>query len=414
MIYLVSQQQELFKSDKYEIISPTAAVHLLSKESLLGGDTETEGFSPYTKRLLTVQLGTEEFQVVWDCISYSILLLKPILESPDILIIWWNYKFDGQFLYHYGIVPRRVYDGMLAEKLMWLGYPAGMHSMSLQSAGINYCGVTLDKTVRGKINSVGLTPEVIVYAAHDVKYEIPIYKAQLKKLEEKGLLKAAEFENEFVKVLAYIEYCGVKLDVPRWKRKMKNDEITSEIYNKALNDWMVASSLGKQSSITYISLLGKSEKDLNKERNSLQYIRRREDLDLSYPSGAKFEAYEVKVTFIPGNYTTINLQGDLFSGFNTDPQCTINWDSAKQIIPIFEYLGFNLETFDKETKQKKKSVEAKIIKPQKNLSPLAEIYLNYKAAQKVTTTYGQNFLDAINPVSGRIHASFNQLMDTGE
>lgn len=414
MIYLVSLQQELFKSNDYEILSPNAAIYLLSQEPLLGGDTETSGFSPYTKQLLTLQLGTEEFQIVWDCLSHPVSMLKPILESPDILTIWWNYKFDGQFLYHNGIVPKRIYDGMLAEKLMWLGYPAGMHSMSLQSAGINYCGVTLDKTVRGKINSVGLTPEVVVYAAHDVKYEIPIYKAQMKKLKEKDLLKAVEFENEFVKVLAYIEYCGVKLDVPRWKRKMENDRITADIYNKALNDWMVASTLGKQSSITYISLLGKSEKDLKKERSSLQYIKRREDLDLSYPTGAKFEAYEIPVTYVPGNYTEVNLQGDLFSGFNTDPVCTINWDSAKQIIPIFEHLGFKLETFDKETKKKKKSVESKIIKPQRGLSSLADIYLNYKAAQKVTTTYGQNFLDAINPKSGRIHASFNQLMDTGE
>lgn len=32
---------------------------------------------------------------------------------------------------------------------------------------------------------------------------------------------------------------------------------------------------------------------------------------------------------------------------------------------------------------------------------------------KTTSTYGQNFIDSINPVSGRIHTQFNQLMDTG-
>ena len=35
--------------------------------------------------------------------------------------------------------------------------------------------------------------------------------------------------------------------------------------------------------------------------------------------------------------------------------------------------------------------------------------MEYKEASKVTSTYGQNFLDQINPVSGRIHTSFQQL-----
>ncbi len=35
--------------------------------------------------------------------------------------------------------------------------------------------------------------------------------------------------------------------------------------------------------------------------------------------------------------------------------------------------------------------------------------MKFKAAQKVTSTYGQNFLDLINPVTKRIHTSFNQI-----
>ena len=61
----------------------------------------------------------------------------------------------------------------------------------------------------------------------------------------------------------------------------------------------------------------------------------------------------------------------------------------------------------------KKSVESKVIEPQKDKSSIAPIYLEYKAAQKIVSTYGQNFLDQINPKSGRIHTQFNQLMDTG-
>lgn len=409
MIYLVTKQQSLFDCNSYTIISPEKALKLLLEEPILGADTETEGFSPYTKKLLTIQLGTEDFQIVWDCTSYDVAMLKPILENPQIKTIWWNYKFDAQFLYHHRIIPVNIYDGMLAEKLMWLGYPSGMHSMSLKSAGELYCGVELDKTVRGKIVKVGITPEVIVYAANDVKYEIPIYKAQLKALEQKDLLKAIEFENEFVKVLAYIEYCGVKLDVNKWKSKMASDLAKMNKYKKELDNWIIDyfnSHNGQVSTSSYIVERFEVPQDESRIPKNAVFIRSAVE-NLGY-GVTTMEYYKV-----PFKIVTKNLQGDLFGGFDSDLKCTINWDSSKQVIPLFELLGFKLDTFDKVTKKKKKSIEAKIIEPQKEVSSIAEIYLNYRAAQKVVSTYGDNFLKAINPVSGRIHASFNQLMDTG-
>lgn len=374
MIYLVSKLEELFKSTEYAKISPEEAIQMLEREPILGADTETMGLCPHTKKILTIQLGTEDFQIVWDCISYDIHMLQPILESTDILFIWWNAKFDLQFLYYQGIIPRNVYDGMLAEKLMWLGYPSGMHSMSLKSAGFEYCGIELDKTVRGKIIDVGLTPEVIVYAADDVKYEIPIYKAQMKLLEEKDLLKAIEFENEFVKVLAYIEYCGVKLDIPRWKVKIEKDRERTIMAEESLDNWIL---------------------NFYYEHKNGEYT------------------IEWNGQTIPFNYVYQDPQGSLFDGFETTPHCTINWASSKQLIPLFELLGFKLDTFNKVSKKKTKSVESKIIEAQLEVSDIAPLYIEYKKADKVSTTYGENFLNAVNPKTGRIHASFYQLMDTG-
>ena len=412
MIYLVSNQQSLFKSDKYERLDPEKAVNMLSKEVLLGADTETEGMNPYNKKLLTVQLGTEEFQIVWDCTTVDIQLLKPILEDPNIKTIWWNYLFDAKFLYHHRIIPTNIYDGMLAEKLMWLGYPPGIHSMSLKAAGENYCGVELDKSVRGKIVQVGLTPDVIEYAGFDVKYEIPIYKKQLELLKEKDLLKAIEFENEFVKVLAYIEYCGVKLDTDKWKAKMEKDSARREKYKQELDDWVsdyFESHKGNVSTYTieysYPYMIdGKIVNDEIPE-NSIPVGQ-----ETITEDGVNYVYRIVNLRF---PFVKVNYQGDLFSGFNTKPQCIINWDSPKQVIALFELLGFKLDTFDKKTKAKKKSVEANIIEPQKDVSPIAEIYLNYKAAQKVVSSYGENWLKAITKEDGRIHPSFFQLMDTG-
>lgn len=359
MIYLVTKQQSLWTSDRYKVISAEEALELLAPLSVVELDTETMGLDPYTKELLTFQLGCAEFQVVIDCTSVDIHLFKEYMENPQRMFLGWNIKFDLKFLYHQRIVPLRVYDGYLAEKLLWLGYPAGMHEMSLKAASINYLGVDMDKSVRGKIIQTGLTEDVIVYAAGDVSYLGKIRDKQLIELEKKGLLKAIDFENEFVKCLAYIEYCGAKLDVDKWKIKMATDLNNLEKYEAELNEWVEESEYSSK-------------------------------------------------------YCSVNIQGDLFNGFDTKPRCHINWTSSQQVIPLFEELGLNLKVLDKKTKHYKKSVDIKVVEPQASKSPLIPIYIKYKKAAIIVNTFGQKFLNLINPVTGRIHANFNQLgTDTG-
>lgn len=359
MIYLVTKQQSLWASDRYKVISAEEALELLAPLNVVELDTETMGLDPYTKELLTVQLGCADFQVVIDCTSVDIHLFKGYMENPQRIFLGWNIKFDLKFLYHQRIIPMRVYDGYLAERLLWLGYPAGMHEMSLKAASINYLGVDMDKSVRGKIIQTGLTEDVIVYAAGDVSYLGKIRDKQLVELEKKGLLKAIDFENEFVKCLAYIEYCGAKLDVDKWKIKMATDLNNLEKYEAELNEWVEESEYSSK-------------------------------------------------------YCSVNIQGDLFNGFDTKPRCHINWTSSQQVIPLFEELGLNLRVLDKKTKHYKKSVDIKVVEPQASKSPLIPIYIKYKKAAIIVNTFGQKFLNLINPVTGRIHANFNQLgTDTG-
>ena len=95
-------------------------------------------------------------------------------------------------------------------------------------------------------------------------------------------------------------------------------------------------------------------------------------------------------------------------------QCIINWSSSQQVIPLFEELGFDLWSKDKKTGKRKKSVGGPIIERQSSKSSIVPLYLDYTAAVKVVTSFGQNYLDAINPVTHRIHPTFSQMMDTGE
>lgn len=357
-IYLVTTQEQLFENDLYKIIGVEESLRLLEPLTVVGLDTETEGFSPFLKKLLMLQLGNRDFQVVIDCTTVDVRRYKEYLES-DRLFIGWNLKFDVKFLFYHGIIPKNLYDGFLAEKMRWLGWPSGIHSLSLKSAGENYLGVELDKTVRGQIIwKKELTDEIVEYAANDVKYLEDIMNAQTAILYERGQKLALEVENKAILPTAYFEFCGVKLNDELWTAKMKKDEAELKQAQDELDKFIV-------------DLYNKGVKGIDKF------------IEMAYP--------------------------DLFGFVKAGPKCKVNWNSSKQVIPLLEFFGFDLMTRDKVKGGMKKSVDATVIEGQKDKHPIAKVYLKFKAAQKVTSTYGQNFRDLVNPKTGRIHTSFNQI-----
>ena len=165
MIYYVTNSIELFNNDKYTIIGADYALSLLQKYNKFQADSETGGKDSHICDLLLFQLGTidKEIQFVIDCTTVDIRLFKDVLENS--LLIFQNGKFDLQFLYNYGIVPRRIYDTMIVEQLLYLGYPKGYISYSLQAIAERRLGIYIDKTIRGQIQWRGIDSEVLLYAA---------------------------------------------------------------------------------------------------------------------------------------------------------------------------------------------------------------------------------------------------------
>lgn len=396
MIYFVTGQRNLFEfpDAKYKCISVEESLRILEPLRIVSLDTETTGTEIWTGKLLLLQLGNKDNQVVIDCLTIDVNQYKDYLESDRLFIIH-NAKFDLRWLYKEHIVVRNVYDTYLAEKILFLGFPPGIVSLSLQACCDRYLGIYLDKTVRGQIHA-GMTEEVIVYAANDVVHLEDIMNKQLVIIKARGQEVALSIENEFVRVLAYIEFCGIKLDPVKWKAKMVKDAERLRIAEQKLNEWVV---------------------DYVMKKNDPTLIARNFD-----PRERKKKALKARM-FIDDKGNLPKMKGDdafvvipapsLFSEFNTGPQCVINWNSSKQVIRLFEELGFDLLVKDKKTGKMKKSVESKFIELQADKSTIVPLYLEYSAAFKVVTSFGQNFLDAINPVTHRIHPTFNQMMDTG-
>ena len=355
MIYLVSSNQELFDDSDYKHISVEESLDIIKSWNLVQFDTETSGRDAHIDKLLCAQFGnkTAGIQIVVDCVTTDIKLYKDVLESK--LVIGQNLKFDLQFLYNYGIVPLNVYDTMIVEQLLYLGYPSGQISFSLKEIAWRRLGINIDKTVRGEIIWRGLDKQVILYAAGDVTYLEDIMWSQVKDCREKKCMVGAKLECDFVPSIAYLEWCGIHLDEKKWKEKMVKDK---ENLNSAIND-------------------------LNK-------------FVIDTPSLSKF--------------TYINRQGDLFSGFNLEPQVTLNWSSSRQVIEVAKILGFNTQVKDKNTGEDKDSVLEKHLASQKGVNDeFLKLYFNYQEYAKVCSSFGQGHLNAINPKTNRIHTVYKQL-----
>jgi DNA polymerase-1 len=356
MIYLVTKNQELFNNNVYEIIGVDESLSLLSSWNIIQFDTETDGKDAHINSLLCAQFGNKkaDTQIVVDCKTIDIKLYKEILESR--FIVGQNLKFDLQFLYNYSIIPKKVYDTMIVEQLLHLGFPLGIISYSLKEIAHRRLNINLDKTVRGEIIWRGLDDEVIKYAANDVVYLEDIMQSQIIDLNSQELLKAAKIECNFVPCISYLEWCGIHLDKSKWKSKMQID----------------------------LKNLQESEEALNK--------------------------FVINNPLLKNKYSYVNSQGDLFDGFNTNPICTVKWSSSQQVIQVAKDLGFNTQIKDKKTGEDKDSVMEKHLKSQKGINDeFLKLYFNYSGYFKVTTSFGQGHLNSINPKTNRIHTVYRQL-----
>lgn len=355
MIYLVTNSKSLFPFSEIEYCTVENSIEMINKWNMVQYDSETTGRDARLCNLLCMQFGDleGENQVVVDTTTISPLKYKDILENK--YIIGHNLKFDLQFLYNYSIIPRKVYDTMIVEQLLHLGYPSGIVSHSLKAVAKRRLDIDIDKTVRGEIIWRGLDESVVKYAAGDVMYLGNIMKGQLDDCKKRDLLKAAKLECDFVPSIAYLEWSGIKLDEGKWLTKMKQDKINLERAKTALDNFIT--------------------------------------------SNDKFK-----------KYTYVNTQGSLFDGFDLTPKCTVNWSSSQQVVKIAKELGFDTQVKDKKTGEDKDSVLEKHLKTQKGINDeFLKLYFDYQEYAKVVSSFGQGHLNAINPKTGRIHTVFRQL-----
>ncbi len=343
MIYLVTDQLRIFPNE-INVITIQRSLELLDELDSLAVDTETTGLDCHINKLLLLQMGNKDIQVVIDLTSVSIEHYRTLLEEKDLLLQ--NAKFDLKFLYKVNIVPRGViWDTMLAEQVLFNGYN---NPSNLAYLVKKYCKADMSKEIRSSIPKLGLTYDVISYAANDVYYLHSIKEQQVQLARKKRVEIAIRLENQFVPVLAYAEFCGIYLSANKWRAKYEKASTDLAEKTQALDNYVLDNRLNKY----------------------------------------------------------VDKQLDLFS---TQLSTTINWSSTKQVLPLFKDLGINVYSPDNKSGE---GISESIINKQKKQFPIIELYLEYQTIKKDFTTYGESFLNHINEVTGRIHSDFTQIRIT--
>ena len=351
MIYLVTTNQ--IESDNFHKVGIEESLEIMKDWKQLQYDSETSSLDPHIGEILCIQFGNKDAdtQIVVDAQTIDIKNYKQLLENQ--LVIGHNLKFDLQWLYNYEIIPRNVYDTMIVEQLIYLGY--GKHqTYGLKDVAKRRLNIDLDKSIRGQIIWRGLDEEVIQYAANDVCWLEDIMQSQFEDLKRLHLFKGAKLECDVVPAMAYLEWCGIKLDVSKWEEKMKNDKANLQKALTELNNYVMG-------------------KDCCKK------------------------------------WVKVNNQGNLFSGFDLTPHWTIDWQKD-EAIKVFQALGFNTKAISKTTGEEADSVLEKNLKTQKGIDDeFLDLYFKYQEYYKVCSSFGQGHLNAVNPITGKIHSTFKQL-----
>jgi DNA polymerase I-like protein with 3'-5' exonuclease and polymerase domains len=363
MINFVSKQ--LIEYDGIRNSSIEECLEFLKPRKWIALDTETTGFLPHTNRLLLTQVGDYDTQFVIDCTTIDIKLLKPFLESK--LILMHNAKFDWQWMYHHSVNIHHIYDTFLAEAVLTTGFDPKERHLSLKDCGNKYCNVDLDKEARGLIHKIGLTERVIQYAADDTKYLDIIRQKQLIEINKYGLNNVLDLENRFVRVLALMEYNGIRIDAKKWR------EVANEIEQGAID------------------------------------IGLRLDEELKSQFSKMVKSYEQSKIKLPQNLARIRELGKfVYDGFqydifNTEPTTKINWASPTQKLALLKTLGVSV-----------KSTDSRELTKNRVQNPIIPILLEYGKQEKLVTSFGNEFVNQyINPTTQLVHPNYFQIVSTG-
>ena len=231
--------------------------YLLTNE-ILSVDTETTSTSAIDAELVGLSFAVKEFEAFYVPIPANreealkiINIFKPLYESPKILKVGQNLKYDLEVLRNYNVqLQAPMWDTMIAHYLI---QPELRHNMDFMAeVYLNYQTIHIDELIgpkgKNQRSMRDLKPEeVYEYAAEDADVTLRLknkLEAELKRFECEDLFY--NIEMPLMPVLAEMEMNGVCLDTDSLQETSiimtkRMNEIEQRIYELAGQPFNIAS-----------------------------------------------------------------------------------------------------------------------------------------------------------------------------
>ena len=223
-------------------------------------DTETNSLDPHQADLVGVSLSSKIGKACYipighksnKCIEKDLVLkkLKPLLEDPSIKKIGQNIKFDFIVFFKHGINMTSMEDTMLMSYVLDAG--KNRHNMdTLSEIHLNHKTISFKDLVgtgKKEINFSEVDVEKAKdYAAEDADITFRLYKKFQKSLKDEKMINIYEiFEKPLLKILAFMEIEGVKIDNKFLKSlstkfEKKIIKIQNEVFKISKKEFNIAS-----------------------------------------------------------------------------------------------------------------------------------------------------------------------------
>ncbi len=212
------------------------ALEAISRQPVLGVDTETTALDPRDGKVRLLQVAIPEHNFVVDLFELPAFKhpgLREMLSSPQPIKVFHNAKFDVKMLlHHFDLEVRGLFDTLLASQLIGAGRREGGHGLAAVSD--RHLGEVVDKSLQVSNWSGRLTDSQYEYAAKDAALMLPLHEKLSASLHELGLEDVARLEFECVLPLAAMELAGMALDADCWRRLVVNLERAHSVLSDEL------------------------------------------------------------------------------------------------------------------------------------------------------------------------------------
>jgi len=234
-------------------------IKILGEKTVIAVDTETSSLNPLETKLIGVSLSYAPNKACYIPLAHKekslkkeIVLkkIKPLLEDPSIKKVGQNIKFDFIVLKQNGIEINPVEDTMLISYTLDAGI--NRHNMdTLSEIHLGHKTITFKELVGSGKNKLDFAnielAKATEYAAEDADVTLRLYEHLKERMDEEKLNKIYEyFEKPMIKLLAKLEYNGIKVDANYLKKlsaqfEKKLKKIEKDIFAVAGREFNIAS-----------------------------------------------------------------------------------------------------------------------------------------------------------------------------